>query len=502
MPWGLPLSESIMPQYMKKSGYRTYIVGKWNQGHYAQEYLPTSRGFDSFTGYLSDEINYFTHEYPQPFGTESYVDFSEGTSVDGISPLSVSGTYSTQIYTEKIKNLIKTHDATTGEHKGSPMFLYYAAQSVHGPMDAPPLSVLENSALDKLEQLGYEEGEHRLVFASILSALDTSVGQLKQAMVDAQLWDNTLMIVASDNGGCSEEGGSNAPLRGGKHWMFEGGVRVPAFIYSSSLIPSAMQGTVFNELFHVTDWMPTILSAIQAPTVSRPSAVNDIDGYDQWSNLISPTTTQVRDDILIHLSSWTTCCADQSGKTTCSGFLSSCADSTTAVLTPLTKPRGAIVSSEGYKLIMNEYEIAWFGIPTSGATDETTTSSSQAAAPAASSNPAPDNVVQPLRRNLLADSTGDDHPANVETSQSSSGNPMNNCGSEPSTPSVEYWLFDLTTDPNETTNLYGTLPDIEAKLLTKMERYMSEEIKANWVNTDASAYSAWKSNDGFITSWM
>lgn len=489
MPWGLPLSETIMPEYLKRSGYKTYAVGKWNQGHFKAEYEPTSRGFDSFTGYLSDEINYFTHEYPSPFGSETYYDFSEGTSTDGLSPLELEGTYTMQVYTDKIKNVIKQHDLETGEFKSAPMYLYYAAQSVHGPMDAPPLSILEESALTNLGELGYVDGEHRLVFAAILSALDTSVGEIKNAMVEAQIWDNTLLILASDNGGCSEEGGSNAPLRGGKHWLFEGGVHVPAFVYSASstLIPTSKQGTIYNELFHVTDWMPTIMSAIDAPVSTRPAISNDIDGVDQWSSVIAQEATQERDHILLHMTTWTSCCVDDNGDSSCTGFLSSCADSTTAVLTIMENPRGAIVSKSGHKLIFNEYEIPWYGIPTAGGSSSTNEAV------------APEKPAAAPKRSLL--STDDDDYTSVIDSKDSSGNPMQNCGSLPDT-ATHYWLFDLNTDPNETTNLYGTLPDIEADLLAKVENYKKDEVKSNWVNEDMSAVVSWKANGGYITSWM
>jgi len=371
MPWGLPADEKIAAQYFRKGGYKAYIVGKWNQGHHKEEYLPTSRGFDSFTGYLSDEINYYTHAYPQEYSGSVYFDFCEGTEANGLSPLSLDGTYSTVIYTEAIKKLIADHDTSTGKYADHPMFLYYAAQNVHGPLDAPPLSALEPDALAELGKLSYTDEEHRLVFAAIVSAFDASVAELQTAMEEANIWDNTLLILASDNGGCSEEGGSNAPLRGGKHWLFEGGVNVPAFIYSAStaMMPSSVAGTSYTELFHVTDWLPTIMSAIDMPQAGRPTGANDIDGYDHWSMLMSEETSSIREDVLLHMSSWTSCCVGHEGDTTCSGFLSDCADSSTAVLTFLANPRGAIVSSTGYKMIFNEYDIPWYGIPTGSSTD-------------------------------------------------------------------------------------------------------------------------------------
>jgi len=292
--------------------------------------------------------------------------------------------------------------------------------------------------------------------------------------------------------------------------MFEGGVHVPAFMYSAStsLIPSSKQGSVFNELFHVTDWMPTILAAIDASVDSRPTAHDDIDGVDQWSNIIAAEEdqTQMRDDILLHATSWTSCCTSTSGEASCTGFLSTCADSTTAVLTPMTNPRGAILSSNGYKLIINEYDIPWFGIPTAGSSstsDVTVVGVPKAGEPGAPNPEASPAEVVPPRKLLSTDdaTTTDDVAPNVKTSKESTGNAMSNCGSEPNTNTL-YWLFDLSTDPTETTNLYGTLPDIEKELKGKFEAYLKKEVRPNWVNGDSSSYATWKANGGFICPWM
>jgi arylsulfatase A-like enzyme len=555
MPWGLPANEKIAPQYFRKAGYKCYVVGKWNQGHHANEFMPTSRGFDSFVGYLSDEINYYTHEYPQDYAGVAYQDFSEGTEVDGLKPLDLAGTYSTVIYTDRIKTLVSNHDSTTGVYAYHPMFLYYAAQSVHGPLDAPPLSELSPDALVNLGNLNYEDGEHRRVFAAIVSAFDSSVATIQSAMEEANMWSNTLLVVASDNGGCSSEGGSNSPLRGGKHWLFEGGVQVPAFVYSANtmLIPDSVAGTSYKELFHVTDWLPTIFTAVDLDASARPTAVNDIDGVDHWSMMTAGAgaTSPVRGDILLHLTSWTTCCADANGDTQCTGFLSDCAESTSAVLTFMDKPRGAIISSNGYKLILNEYEIPWYGIPTADSGgdsapvvdgDATTNTWRPDGDPNPAEDPPPDaappadgvvaprpdgdaptDVVPPrpdvdVSMNVAdadsesdsgsdsesdseSDSSGDDDTISVVRSKDADGNPMANCGSNPGN-SPTYWLFNLKDDPTETTNLYGTLPDIEKELMGKFMEYLKKEVQSGWVNEDSSAAVAWAANGDFITSWL
>ena len=60
-PWGLPLDQVILPQYLKKLGYASRIVGKWHLGNFKQVYTPTFRGFDSHYGYWLGHQDYYTH---------------------------------------------------------------------------------------------------------------------------------------------------------------------------------------------------------------------------------------------------------------------------------------------------------------------------------------------------------------------------------------------------------------------------------------------------------
>ena len=101
-------------------------------------------------------------------------------------------------------------------------------------------------------------GDKRQQYAMSLVVLDNAVSELYRALEEANQLSNTYIIFASDNGACLYGGGKNAPLRGSKGTLFEGGTRVDAFIYSP-LLPSTVAGSSYSGLMHVSDWFPTIL---------------------------------------------------------------------------------------------------------------------------------------------------------------------------------------------------------------------------------------------------
>ncbi|CAM9941795.1 unnamed protein product, partial [Choristocarpus tenellus] len=92
----------------------------------------------------------------------------------------------------------------------------------------------------------------RYRFAKVLMYLDKRIGQFVD-LLDTQGWlENSILVVASDNGACPLSGGTNYPLRGTKNMLFEGGSKVPAFVYSQSHIPLEQRGTEYNKLMSVT----------------------------------------------------------------------------------------------------------------------------------------------------------------------------------------------------------------------------------------------------------
>jgi arylsulfatase A-like enzyme len=286
--YGLPTDERTLPQALKDAGYQTYMVGKWHLGHADKKYWPQNRGFDHFYGNVLGEVDYFTKE------RGGIVDWQR----DGVF-LKEPGYHTTLIGNEAVK-LIEQQDPS------KPFFLYFASLAVHAPYQAP------QKYKDRYPAI---QDPNRKTYAAMASALDDQVGRIIAALEKRGLRDNTLILFASDNGGptsgtfatgarSAEErahegtqmGGktpvSNAPFRGGKGSLYEGGVRVVAF----ANWPGRLKPGVVNEPLHMVDIMPTLL----ALAGGHGDPGHPFDGMDIWP-VLTEGKPSPHDDILINV---------------------------------------------------------------------------------------------------------------------------------------------------------------------------------------------------------
>lgn len=263
--FGLDLNLTLLPQRLKDLGYSTHGIGKWHLGYYNPKYLPTNRGFDTYFGYYGSEIHYYTHTSydvtPQP-PPDWCLDLHNNTKcVDN-----VNGTYSVDMYTDEAVRIMDSHDPDT------PIFMYYAMQNVHTPLEVP----------EGYEHLYYEvRSIDRRKTLGILTSMDYSISRIVASMKDKgeEFWENTVIIFASDNGGwpIPDGHGSNFPLRGAKFTYFEGGVRVPAFVYSPLIKKPAR---IEKSLIHVSDFYPTLVRLAGGTLTAQEQ--EEMDGFDQW----------------------------------------------------------------------------------------------------------------------------------------------------------------------------------------------------------------------------
>lgn len=251
-PWrdyGLSTDEACLPELLAGAGYeRRACVGKWHLGHSRRAYHPLSRGFTSFYGHYNGAIDYFTHV------REGELDWHRGFEA------SRDEGYSTTLLADEAVRFIEASDAA------APFLLYLPFNAPHAPLQAEPTA---------LGAYGFEQGHKqfphrgdygkrgrgatkRATYSAMVTALDTAIGRVLDSLEQRGLADNTLVWFFSDNGGEVQQGGSNTPLRGAKHTVWEGGVRVPAVVRWPAAIEGGRRST---ELAAYVDVLPTLLAA-------------------------------------------------------------------------------------------------------------------------------------------------------------------------------------------------------------------------------------------------
>jgi arylsulfatase A-like enzyme len=211
-PLGLHPDEITIARLLHNNGYATRIIGKWHLGD-QPEFLPTEHGFDDYYGLPSSNDHHSERpEHDRTHLPKRFRDFPfpplplmKDTSILELNP---DQTTLTERYTDKAIEFIK-------EHRNTPFFLYLAHMYVHTPLH-PPAEYLAKSRNGPYGA----EVEH----------LDDCTGRLVDAVIEAGLDENTVIVFTSDNGAARGAGGTNAPLRGWKNSTWEGGMRVPCII--------------------------------------------------------------------------------------------------------------------------------------------------------------------------------------------------------------------------------------------------------------------------------
>ena len=261
---GVPLDEHFLPETFRAAGYQTWALGKWHLGGTTgPEYLPQSRGFDHFYGFLGGAIDESTHTAPAT-GTFDW-------QRNGVDVPEDDGQLSTDLLASEAISLIEGRDPSR------PFFLYLAFHALHTPYDAP------QALKDKYAALGLSGLQ--LQYSAMAENMDANIGRVLAALASEGIAGETLVVFASDNGADDGKGGSNLPLRGWKGEIFEGGNRTPAAMRWPGVIPA---GTTSEQFVSHMDWLPTLATAAGiAPRNSKP-----LDGRDRWDAILNGESGQ------------------------------------------------------------------------------------------------------------------------------------------------------------------------------------------------------------------
>ena len=285
----MELDEVTIAEALKEAGYQTFFAGKWHLGP-EEKYWPQNQGFDVNKGGWTrgapnrrDDAN----GYFSPYGNPELEDGPDGEYL----PLRLA---------EETNKFIEAN-------QDSSFFAYLSLYSVHTPL------MTTDELLTKYEskklQLGLEdkwgkEGEREVrmvqchpTYGGMVEAMDRAIGMVTSKLDELGLSDNTIIFFMSDNGGLSTSEGhptANLPLRAGKGWLYEGGIREPMFINWPGVTKA---GTHCEIPVTSTDFYPTILEMAGVPL--RPE--QHLDGVSLARVLQNPVTdSAVHESIFWH----------------------------------------------------------------------------------------------------------------------------------------------------------------------------------------------------------
>lgn len=216
---GVPRTEMMLSESMKAAGYATKAIGKWHLGTHPT-LRPRNRGFDEFYGFVEGGHQYFPNKSRMDDISQStkIYDWYYSKLVDNGRPVEFNQ-YLTDEFSDRAVEFVDRM-AT----RDQPFFLYLAYNAPHAPLQATE---------KYLSRFPDEKDPKRRAYMAMISAVDDGVGRVLGELDKRGLADDTVVFFLSDNGGVTNHDtgeqpvADNAPLRGGKSQLFEGGIRVP-----------------------------------------------------------------------------------------------------------------------------------------------------------------------------------------------------------------------------------------------------------------------------------
>jgi arylsulfatase A-like enzyme len=257
----LDSAENTLPEFLKANGYKTFFAGKWHLG--AKGSWPEDHGFEINKG--GWDVGNPKGGYFSPFNNPNLEDTEDGQNLS-------------ERLAKETANFIKAN-------KDEPFFAFLSFYAVHSPIetkeaywrkycDKAVAAGLDSSGFKMEKRLPIRTVQDNPIYAGLIQHMDDAVGIVLRQLEDLGLDENTIIVFTSDNGGVASGDAystSNAPLRGGKGYHWEGGIRVPYIIKVPGLAPKVVDYPVSGQ-----DFYPTIaeLVGLSIPTNQKVDGIS------------------------------------------------------------------------------------------------------------------------------------------------------------------------------------------------------------------------------------
>ena len=266
---GLEAGTETIARALQRSGYATCGIGKWGLGGPGSTGLPNDQGFDHWFGYLCQRN---AHNYYPTYLVRN----KERVGLDGNDRGFTGKQYATDLMADEAVDFIQSH-------ADEPFFIYFATPVPHLALQVPDDSLAEYSG--QWVDPPYEGGrgylahpEPRAAYAAMVTRFDRDVGRMVDTLRELDLWDNTVILLTSDNGSTFDLGGydpeffdGTGGLRGAKTYLYEGGIRVPFIATWPGHIAA---DSTSDELIGNWDIFPTVLGLTHSTTQAELDGVN------------------------------------------------------------------------------------------------------------------------------------------------------------------------------------------------------------------------------------
>lgn len=331
---GIPPNFTTLATKLKMdAGYKTHLVGKADGlGMATPQHVPLGRGFDSWVGYYNHANDMWDYSIgmsstaaPPPCllnrkiydlygpGDHGYYLSDTDANVQNLQSSTGKGVYEEDIFLQRALKVVEEHNPS------EPLLLMYTSHNPHTPLQAPAREIEQMSSdmceynphckdssgacslLTGKSSVGVCRQYDAVILLAMVQHLDSSVGAIVDKLKDKDMWKDTLLVFASDNGAGTPQGvqGNNYPLNGAKGGIWEGGFRTPALV-SGGFLPAKARGTVSDAVMHIADWYATFLSILSIPLRDRQAeevGLPQPDSINFWPTIAFGLPADPRDEL-------------------------------------------------------------------------------------------------------------------------------------------------------------------------------------------------------------